>query len=432
MICRLANVCIVAIADRQNSASTGQSWPLPLMKKLMGRFFRQSAGNDGMQRDNVSKKHICTQCINNFGLRQVLEKHATIMQTENCQSCLRRGGYVIDDAVAEAGMHYFFVSGSIPPETGGAAPLYQFNAHQYPGDIEFATELDADLRLLSDLLGVGLFHYGPALWRLGYTEHYQMLQGDGVDNGPIDGDSRKQLWDEIFSKCALRELEPGSLVFRVRRGNSLPPAMPSKFDTPPKAAAGGGRYDSQDFPVFYGAPDIETCLHEARVTLADWISLATFTPTRPLRLVDLADGIDDSSAQTPFERVDILMRKLAFDGKQDYELCREMAMEIHARGFDGFYFTSYFSQAHHQNLKNTALFGCPAAEGKLRLISTNRVLLSAISYEYTFGPTNDNHLPIDDEKLKEVIAMMKADDSNQNEAKKAFDELLGRRSDGPR
>jgi hypothetical protein len=375
---------------------------------------------------------LCTKCIKNFGLRQVLEKHATILQTENCPSCLKSGGYTVDKAVAEAGMHYFFVNGSVPPETGGPATLYEFNPHHYPSEIEFATELDADLQLLSEILKVGLFHYGPALWRLGYTEHYQQLHGNGVDNGPVTGDERKKLWDEILTRCTVRILEPGSTVFRVRRGDCLPPAIASQFDTPPMVAGGGGRYDTPSLPIFYGAGDVETCLHEARVTLADWISLATFTPTRQLRLVDLAEGIDDSSTSSPFERVDILMRKLAFSGKQDYELCREIAREIHTRGFDGFYFTSYFSQAHHQNLKNIALFGHPAAEGKLNLNSTNRVLLSAISYEYSFGPTNDNHLPIDKDEIKKITAMMMSDHADANEVKKAFDELLSRRADGPR
>jgi hypothetical protein len=373
---------------------------------------------------------LCTLCFSNFGLRYEAEQLVGISQIDLCPNCLQIGGRPLDRASAEALMHKFFVQGSVPPEAGGPAPVYEFNAHRYPGEVGFATELDSDLRRLSDFLGVGLFHYGLPLWRIGYTEHYQALRG--VDGVAIQGAERKKLWEEILHRCSIGTIGPGSHIFRIRAADTLPAALPSQFDTPPPTLATGGRYETPELPVFYGADDIETCLHESRITLADWIALATFTPTKPLRLVDLAGNIDGSSVRTPFERVDILMMKLAFVGRKDYDLCRELAAEIHRLGFDGFYFMSYFAQAHKKSLRNIALFGHPVLVGKLQLISVNRLRLSSVAYEYAFGPSNDTNVPIDLAALKTIIEKMTQGPEAYDSANKELGALLSRKSNGPR
>lgn len=212
----------------------------------------------------------------------------------------------------------------------------------------------------------------------------------------------------------------------------MPAAVASEFDTPPTGVPTSGRYESPGLPVFYGADDVETCLHESRVALSDWIAVATFAPTKPLKLLDLSEDIDDSKASTPFERVDIFMRRLAFAGKQDYDLCRELALRVHARGFDGFFFTSYFAQAHTRRLRNIALFGYPAAEGKLLLQSVNRVHLIHVDYEYGFGPHNDTALPISRDEMTALTEKMRGGSASLDETTKALDKLLNRRSAGPR
>jgi len=93
-------------------------------------------------------------------------------------------------------MHQFFVTGSIPPEIGGPAPIFQFNEYKYPGDVQFLTELDGDLKKITEATKVGLFHYGASLWRLGYTEHYQLLVFDNVQ-----GKDRDNIWQDIISRC---------------------------------------------------------------------------------------------------------------------------------------------------------------------------------------------------------------------------------------
>jgi hypothetical protein len=207
--------------------------------------------------------------------------------------------------------------------------------------------------------------------------------------------------------------------------------LPSQFDTRPRSVSAGGRYDSDGLPIFYGADDIETCLHESRVTLSDWIALASFTPAHCLRILDLANDVDDSPAHTPFERVNILMTKLAFVGSRDYDLCREMATEIHKLGFDGFYFVSHFAQAHRKRLCNIALFGYPVAAAKLELVSVNRVRLASASYEYTLGPPNDTSLPIDPVAYGAIVAKIEQGPELAELSRRELDELLARKSDSP-
>lgn len=375
---------------------------------------------------------LCTFCFANYGVRREAEGLAEKPSGEPCPNCLKSGGGVLDRNAADAVLRRFFVRGSIPPEAGGPAPKFEFNSYWQPGEVIFATDLDGDLDLLCRFRGVGLFHYGPPLWRLGYTTHYQNLRGNMEDGSSLIGDERKKLWDEIFARCSTKTIDPGDNIFRVRRGQELPPALAEQFDTPPTNLAGSGRYDSFDVPIFYGADDVETCLHEARVSLSDWIALGTLSPIRPLRLLNLADGIDDALAMTPFDRVDILLTKLAFVGKQDYDLCREMAVEIKERGFDGFFFISYFEQAHKRELRNIALFGRPVACGKLRLLSVNRVQLTSVSYEYSFGPHNDTSLPIDRNEMDKLAEQMVNGRISSSEASDEMTKLLNRKSDVPR
>lgn len=375
---------------------------------------------------------LCTLCFRNFGVRREAELVAGGPVSSPCPNCKLIGGGFLDRGVCEQLLHRFFVEGSIPPEAGGHAPVYEFNPHHLHGEVLFATELDSDLELLSRFLGVGLFHYGPPLWRFGHTDHYSALKGNMEDGTATQGEARKAIWEEVIARCSIKTLEPGMSIFRVRRGQQLPPAIPAEFDTPPPGLASEGRYDSAERPVFYGAEDVETCLHESRVTLSDYIALATFTPTRPLRLLDLADNIDDSSARTPFEQVDVFMKRLAFAGKQDYDLCRELAAEIEERGFDGFLFISYFAQAHRQKLRNIALHGHPVQSGKLQLVSVNRIRLAETNYKYSFGPHNDTSLPIEPTAIEELSARMMAGTISFQEASAEFKRLLNRRSEGPR
>lgn len=339
-------------------------------------------------------KKICTSCLKNYGIRALAEKIARGSKKTTCEKCGQKG-YLLNELGIERLFHDFFVLGSIPPEIGGPAPKFQFNASQYPSDLEFMTELDIDLKLLSDTLKVGVFHYGPPLWRIGATVHYQDLVIDKVCKS-----ERVKIWSDIINQCLSVTINPGEkTIFRARKGKRLPPAIPEEFDSAPPEITQEGRFNNHNQPMFYGAFDVETCLHEIRVTLSDYVMLATFEISKPLKILDLTRVSECSS--NPFDSISIFLQKLFFSGKSEYELCQEFASAIKDFDFDGFISNSYFKQAHKNKLLNINLFNHPVKDKKLKLVSTNRILLNRINYQYSFGPTNDNAIPPDMNKLRD-------------------------------
>jgi hypothetical protein len=339
---------------------------------------------------------LCSHCFANIGLQREAEQVSQLRTKAPCKRCSKVGGAVLDSDAARQLMSNFFVFASTPPDVGGPAYVYQFNEYHYPGVVEFGTEIDADVQLLSNYLGVGLFQYGPPLWRLGYTEHYQTLR---------EGDSatRDLVWDDILGRCAETVLGQDVVLYRVRKGEDLIAPLASEFDSPPasvRIASSFGRYDSEALPILYVSENTETCLHECRVTLSDYINVAALRPSRDLRLLNLTE-VDDTTMRTEFDSVARLLTKFAFCGKRDYDLCKELAHKVKAKGYDGFVYLSYFRQAHEVNLTNIAVFGYPLRDGLLSLASVNRVKLTRVSYGYSFGPPQDVHaLPDADEITK--------------------------------
>lgn len=376
---------------------------------------------------------LCTECFLNFGIKETINNICSDEESVVCFSCGSRVGKKVTKESANDLMRDFFVIGSIPPETGGPAPVFEFNNLNFSQSVTFGTNIDHDLKLLSDFLGVNLFHYGPPFWRLGYTDYYQQLKAVGPDEGEKDITKRAKIWDDIISRCKVVTLDSNNKIFRLRAEQYLVQAIPEQFDTPPAEFVNKrGRYDTDDCPIFYASDDIEVCIHECRATLADCLTLGTLVPNRPLRLVDLSGSIDESSVRTEFDSVTRMLVKLAYSGKQDYDLCREFAQHINKRGFDGFLFLSYFSQAHKRELKNLALFGYPLKSGLLRLESVNRLILNYVSYEYSFGPHNDQYLPLDSKELDNIADGLVAGKVNGKEASERIKKMLGRKSSEPR
>ncbi|EPR6208168.1 RES family NAD+ phosphorylase [Escherichia coli] len=324
------------------------------------------------------EKLICITCIKNTGLRILSEEISSPNNKRFFAACGHTSGGLTEDNVEQL-VKKFFVDGSIPPCLGGNAPVFDIKATG-ENELTFESELDHDIQLLSQYKPLSLYHYGPPLYKIGLTTNYQELVFDEVS-----GSRRKEIWEEVISACKNITLMPEILIFRARKGDSLPLALENEFDSNPCPEK--GRFNKSGEKIFYGAFDIETCLHEIRVSLTDWIALATFRVKKELRLLDLTDIIESPS--TPFESIKIFIRKIVYSGESEYSLCQELANEIKNRGYDGFITHSFFRQAHKNDLKNIILFGQPAKDGKISMISTNRISLKSISYEFSFGPMED-------------------------------------------
>jgi hypothetical protein len=168
-----------------------------------------------------------------------------------------------------------------------------------------------------------------------------------------------------------------------------PPELSAKgtFDTPPLSAKKDfGRFDDVGTPIFYGAFDIETCLHECRVALVDEVILATFEAAKPLLVLNLFDAIADPQPPDPWNSVEILMNKLCSSSANEYKKCRTIAEAVRNAGYEGILVRSYYSQVKGKPLANILLFGFPEAEQKIKLHSLNRIKLDKVEYAFTFGP----------------------------------------------
>ena len=318
----------------------------------------------------------CSDCFGNDGLRHVLGRHGSASDLA-CPRCYSTRGRKLDLARLEAGAQEFFVQGSVAPET--LAPMFQLNALN-PSPALLDPTLAADADLLRSLAGLVVFDYGPPMWQLGYTDHYhEFREGDPA-----------AVADALVGIAAAVTVASGTALYRIRRNLDVGPDVldPATFDPPPATVAREpGRWDDLGVPVLYVSDDVELCLHECRVALADEIVLATLVSTRDLNLLDLPQGIGPGGP-TPFEDGALFADFMSRSRRDDWlGICRAVAAAARRAGYDGLRYTSYYSFAMEREAGlNLALFGCPLAEGTLRVRSVNRVRLTSIGYRFGFGP----------------------------------------------
>lgn len=307
----------------------------------------------------------------------------------------------------------FFVSGSYIAES--MAPVYQSNSVN-SDPARFDPTLEPDAQLARALTGEVVFHYGPPLWRVGEVN----LKHEFAEGGEI----RERAARGLVAAAHSMFLPVGTRLFRIRKNPKADESIvtPAAFDPPPaEIAREPGRWDDGSLPVLYASDDIELCLHECRVIVADEIVVATLQVARPLKLLDMTSQIEDGGP-TPFEDPNIFARFLSLNRDADWlGYARTVSRAAHAAGFDGIRYTSYYAQAKHDaSALNVALFGRPISEGALSLQSVNRLRVTDARYAYAFGPV----LYRDSAMQGEIEAFIAA---YGEEAKAAMiEELLGR------
>jgi hypothetical protein len=278
-------------------------------------------------------------------------------------------------------MQNFFMHGSVPQDIGGWAPVYWWTDNVTRDNVAFDRTLADDYALIKKELHASVFRYAPPLWRLGLTEQYFDLERENPERA----------LQTIIKAGSQKQLPERTIIYRIRLNHNAP-SMKCSFDTPPpESKSEYGRFDSRDLPVFYGAFDVETCLHECRVTLIDEVVLATFVSEKCLRVLDLYDFPNTGTTIDPFNSVDILITKLCHSGPHEYDKCRLLARAVAQAAFDGMIVPSYFSQVKDKSLPNLLLFGFPETDKKISLQSLNRVKLDRVQYEFTLGPVFDSH-----------------------------------------
>lgn len=273
---------------------------------------------------------LCSNCFTDQGLRLDAERIGE-MDNSACPNCGERSGCKLTADKAGALAHRFFVWGTLHRYEYGAAPIVQFNQQQKTS-IDTSPWFEKDIELIGKTLGVGFFYYGPRLWMLGEVAPLKALEAE---------QSRAAIIQRIIAEYPSAHLDESHLFYRIRKAPQVSSSV-SEYDTPPGEFLGTGRLDSTDFPVMYGSQDLEVCVHECRVTAEDELYVATLSPTRSLKLLDLSRLLPEEHV-TEFESLDMAVHILFLAGKHSYGISRDIARSAHAAGYDGVVYSSYFS-----------------------------------------------------------------------------------------
>jgi RES domain len=341
----------------------------------------------------------CSVCFTDQGL-SLDAGYIGAEDSSACANCGKTTGRKLTREHLGRLAHRFFVWGTLHRFEYGAAPLVQFNEHQKTS-IDASAWFEADLQLISNLLGVGFFYYGPRFWMFGEVEPLKALQ---------DPATRDEVINRILSEYPQSEISPDQIVYRVRRSPKKPEDF-NEYDSPPTAMTGSGRLDSIGFPVMYCSQDLQVCIHECRVTAEDDLFVATLAPTKNLKVLDLAELLEERQDVTEFDSLDMAVHMLFLAGGHSYEIARAIARSAKASGFDGLIYPSYFSMlrtgampfetvfgishrrvSHFKErekskiIRNLALFGRPIEEGSIRVKCIDRLILSRVKYKVHFGP----------------------------------------------
>ena len=321
---------------------------------------------------------------------------------DSCPNCGVTNGKKLSKDNLNRLAYRFFVKGSFQRTEYGGAPLIQFNEHQQTS-IYVPSGLASDIKLFERLLCIGFFDYGPRLCMIGYIEPLEELLHHGT---------QRKIIDRILHEYPERKIGKDAYFYRIRK-KPTNPEEPLEYDSPPNAIReSGGRLDSDHLPVLYASPDLQTCIHECRITAEDELFVACLTPNTDLRVLDLSILLDETDV-TEFESLDLAVYMLFLAGEHSYEITRKISIAASNAGFHGVIFPSYFgylrlgcnpfettyglmnrwiphpyyrNQELNKVIPNIAIFGRPIADGVLSVKCINRLVITGVNYNFHFGP----------------------------------------------
>jgi len=314
----------------------------------------------------------CVECFSNEGLRRV----ARTVAPRSLNLCARCGATApeLSDHNLEEMAFKFFRDGSIPTRSQFGTERFRTADHEPYDSAAFRSSLARDCEILRDA-GIWIARYEPSpLWRIGCGDLQLAFAAGGAET--------QRVLRTLVASVPVRHLAAGSLLYRIRLGMIPPDAR--EFDPPPVSKKRRyGRFDFKGLDVLYTSLDVETCLHEVRVGVADDVTLATLNVTKDLRLADLTSFPNDVRLHDSYN---LLSRTFCLGGPNYYNLCRRVASALHSAKFDGFVHESYFSLVKPGAPENIAVFGRPLASGMIALQSVNTLRLREVLYSYEFGP----------------------------------------------
>ena len=379
--------------------------------RALSRHLLQEGGIELLPEESLNDAAVvaCAECFENEGLRldaaAIGREHSSV-----CPRCGAIGGTKLTKRSLAGLARSFFVQGSLHRTKFGAAPLITFNDKR-PTDIGTCPEWPSgDAALFEEILKIGFFWYGPPDWQVGINDNLAKLEQE---------DEREQVIARILEAYPPEILTEADKFYRLRKVSGDAYALGKfdstdwgQFDSPPLPAKAeeAGRLGSPNLPVLYGSPDLQTCLHECRVTVEDALFLATLRPARELKLLNLV-SLPDEPLSHPCEDLDHAMVMLFLAGPHAYPISRAIACAARDAGYDGLVYPSFFSMLRNgvqpfescfglsnrsipelrpveaaKMIPNLTIFGYPIQEGILTVSCINRVILRQANYSIHFGP----------------------------------------------
>ena len=324
--------------------------------------------------EKIKMYMLCSKCFNDFGLIKTVESIG-IDNNCICENCKKSDGFKITKEQLEDVCMNYFIDGTFCKSNYGGSCLVMYNYVQKT-EIKVPKFLKNDIKLLEDNLGIGFFYYSPRLYNLGLVEPLDEL---------LDKKTRKKAINNIISKFPSKIIDENFKLFRLRK-NPVYPNKNSEYDSPPnKFRSNYGRFDSKNINILYASENIEICIHECRVTLADELYIANLSPTKSLKLLDLTNHIDEQVA--PFESLNLAIQFIFEAENHSYEITRDIAKYLKIAGYDGVVYNSYFNKIKPIQIPNIAIFGSPIRNKKIKIDCINKLIIKEANYSYIFGPT---------------------------------------------
>lgn len=320
---------------------------------------------------------LCSNCFNDAGLRIESEKIGRKLLSV-CPNCTALNGHKLTRGDLQELLVTFFWNGSFyRSEFGGASRIVSNPDRYKDSDVIFPPWLESDATLLQDVLKVGLFHYGPPLWRFGEIEPLKELRSKKT---------RMKAAMRLIKDFPTFVAGPEFPIFRLRTG--IPEGLEAnenQYDSPPNQYLGSGRLDQENFPVLYASQNLEICFHECKITLPQETFVCHLRPDRPLSLLDMRAEIENDGP-TEFESRNLAIHYLFSSDRVSYDITRSVAAAAANNGYEGIIYPSYFSSWKPEKIYNVAIFGRPIGDGRLKVMGINRAFIRQASYEYTLGP----------------------------------------------
>jgi hypothetical protein len=342
---------------------------------------------------------LCSECFKDYGLaiqaRLIGEK--SDVACSNCNAC---DGYHLDSNGITLLSKAFFINGTTHRTEYGKTSLVMFNKNQ-KNSIVVSNALQHDIDLISEKTGIGFFYYAPPLWMVGEISPLNQLLSE-------EAETKNKIIKQIIETYPKITLDSSNIFYKLRKNPKYPNSH-NEYDSSPNPES--GRIGSEKLPILYSSYNLETCIHECRVTALDDLYFATLAPQKALYMLDLSILLAEARNVSTFESLDMAIQMLFLSGEHSYCITQNIASQACSAGFDGIIYPSFYNQLIPETdplqtsfglsnrkfpgmkdyfdkivIKNIAIFGKPIQEGKVTINNINRLVLRWIPYQYDLGP----------------------------------------------